>query len=351
MRKVYYRCIAMTLLGISVFTGCGNEKAENRTVLRQMGIEYMSKGEYASAIESFESALNQSVGTVGAEELDIVYYKAAAQYASGDANAAMDTYNAILAFDEEAYRAYYLRGCLYCKQSNIESAKADFAAAVKYHASDYELYLNIYENLASVGEKEAGEEYLKQALTIKGSELTNLEYRGQIHYLLGEYDTAILELEEAVKAGSIYANLHLAKSYEAMGENAKAEEYLKTYVASSPADAVAMNELGEMMLEKKQYKEAVSYFELGLACEVIPNSRALMHNLIVAYEYNGNFDKAWDLIQEYVKLFPEDEEAKREYVFLKNRQMKEESTEEIENTEDTENTEESGNSQETTAAA
>ena len=129
MRKVYYRCIAMTLLGISVFTGCGTEKAENRTVLRQMGIEYMSKGEYASAIESFESALNQSVGTVGAEELDIVYYKAAAQYASGDANAAMDTYNAILAFDEEAYRAYYLRGCLYCKQSNIESAKADFAAA------------------------------------------------------------------------------------------------------------------------------------------------------------------------------------------------------------------------------
>ena len=163
---------------------------------------------------------------------------------------------------------------------------------------------------------------------MKGDAVANQEYRGQIYYLLEEYDSAITELKSALDAGSTYANLYLAKCYDDMGDAATAESYLKTYIASAPTDAVALNELGEMMLEKEMYAEAVTYLEQGLACDVIPNRGALMHNLVVAYEFNGNFDKAWELVQEYVVLFPEDEEAQREYIFLKNRQMKEESTEE-----------------------
>lgn len=329
------RWMTAVLLCVSVLAGCGEEKPDAKATYRQMGIEYMEQGDYASAIAAFESALGQDVGTVGAEELDISYYKAAAQYAGGDAEAAMTTYNAILDFDEEAYQAYYLRGCLYCKQGNMEAAKADFANAVKYNSEEYELYLNIYENLISAAEETEALGYLTKALAIKGSEVTNLEYRGQIHYLLGEYDTAVLELEEAIKAGSTYANLYLAKCHEAMGDGSTAEGYLKTYIEAVPADAAALNELGEIMLGKEQYAEAVSYFEQALACEVVSNSRVIMRNLITAYEYNGNFDKAWELVQAYVTLFPEDAEAQREYVFLKNRQMQEEGTE-LESTQGTE---------------
>ena len=121
-----------------------------------------------------------------------------------------------------------------------------------------------------------------------------------------------------------------------MGDAATAEDYLNTYMGTATADAIALNELGELMLDKELYAEAVSYFEQGLACEVVPNRGALMHNLIVAYEFNGNFDKAWNLVQDYVILFPEDEEAQREYIFLKNRQMKADNTEEPETTENAE---------------
>jgi len=256
--------------------------------------------------------------------LDIAYYKAAAQYAGGDTEAAMNTYNAILAFDKKEYRAYYLRGCLYCKQTDIEAAKTDFSNAVNYQSGDYELYINIYENLMSVGETEEAKGYLNRALTIKGEEVSNHEYRGQVYYLLGEYDNAVTELNTALEAGSTYANLYLAKVYDDKGDAVTAEEYLKTYIASAPSDAIALNELGELMLEKELYADAVAYFEQGMSCEVISNKRALMHNLVVAYEFNGNFDKAWEVIQQYVILFPEDEEAQREYIFLKNRQMQEE---------------------------
>jgi len=319
--------------------GCGEKKAQAKATYRQMGIEYMEQGDYSAAIEAFDAALSQEVGNVGADELDITYYKAAAQYASGDAEAAMATYNAILDFDKEAYQAYYLRGCLYCKQGNAEAAKADFANAVKFRSTDYAMYINVYENLLAMGEKEAGESYLTEALAIKGEEVKNLEYRGQIRYLLGDYDTAVLDLKAALEKGSTYAHLYLAKAYEDMGDSATAEEHFKTYIASAPTDAEALNELGEIMSGKAMYAEAVLYFEQGLACEVVSNKGALMRNLVTAYEYNGQFDKAWELIQEYVVLFPEDAEAQREYIFLKNRQMKPEEPEETEGTETVESTE------------
>ena len=333
-KRIFYSFMAVVLLGACMMTGCGSKKSEAKATYRQMGIEYMEQGDYAAAIEAFNLALSQGVGTVGADELDITYYKAAAQYASGDVEAAMATYNAIIDYDKEAYEAYYLRGCLYGKQGNLEAARADFAnAVVKNNGTDYALYLNIYENLAGLGYAEEGETYLKAALEFKGTEVADLEYKGQIYYLLGEYENAIGTLKSALEAGSTRANLYLAKSYDDMGDTATGEGYLKTYIEAAPADAIALNELGEIMLGKELYAEAVSYFEQGLACEVIPNRGALMHNLVVAYEYNGDFDKAWELVQEYVTLFPEDEEAQREYVFLKNRQMKEESTEGIESTE------------------
>ena len=333
MRFFWYSLMTVLLFGMSVMTGCGSKKAEIKATYRQMGIEYMEQGDYAGAIDAFNAALSQGVGTVGADELDITYYKAAAQYASGDAKAAMATYNAIIDFDKDAYEAYYLRGCLYGKQGDIETAKDDFAKAVKYGGKDYALYLNIYENLAGLGYAEDGNAYLREALSFKGQGASDLEYKGQIYYLLGEYENAISVLEDALEIGSTYANLYLAKCYDDMGDTVTAEGYLKTYIGTATADAIALNELGEIMLGKELYAEAVAYFEQGLACDVIPNRGALLHNLVVAYEFNGNFDKAWEVVQEYVALFPEDENAQREYIFLKNRQMKEESTEDLETAE------------------
>ena len=145
--------------------------------------------------------------------------------------------------------------------------------------------------------------------------------------------------------------MYLAKTYEEMGDAEQAESCLKTYIAKVPKDALALNELGEIMMEKERYAEAMLYLEQAMNCEVVENRNVVMHNLVVAYEFAGEFDRAWELIQQYVILFPDDADAQREYIFLKNRQMKEESTQENteESTEEsteseTENTEESTSS-------
>ena len=63
-----------------------------------------------------------------------------------------------------------------------------------------------------------------------------------------------------------------------------------------------MNALGEIEIEKNNYEAAISYFEQGLAMETVTDRQELMANSILAYEYAGEFDKAYEMAQEYVKL-------------------------------------------------
>ena len=324
-KRIYYRLLLMTVVGIGLFSGCSGDGAKNQAAYRQAGITCMEQGDYANAIVAFEAALQQKIGSVGPDEIDISYYKGAAQYASGDLESAMATYQAILDFDKKQPDAYYLRGCLYLKQGNTEAAKADFENAVKYKPNEYELYLGIYDNLACAGYLEEGEAYLNQAFGIKGDAVSNLEYRGRIHYLLGDYDSALTDLSAALEGGSETADFYLAKTYDAKGEDETAESHYTQYLANHSQSAEALGAMGTIMLEKGQYERAVTYLEESMTYSGEIVNRSVMQDLVIAYEYTGAFDKAWELISRYVELFPEDTKAQNEYIFLKNRQMKVES--------------------------
>lgn len=324
--------VAGAVLFAALFTGCTNERLEDELDFRKIGINSMQSGDYEGAVAAFNSALSQCVGKITDTELDICYYKAAAQYAGGDIEGALATYQAMIDYDGKNGNAYYLHGCLSLKQQDTDTAKKDFANAVKYNPDDYELYVGIYENLAANNMTDEGEEYLNRAFDIKGNSAENRTWRGRIYYLLGQYANAVKELEEAVKKDSAKANLYLAQVYEAEEDSANAEKYYQAYVDSGTADSVAMNALAEIQMGKGNYEAALEDIRQGLAMDNVTNQQELLSNQIIAYEYSGDFTSAWDVVQQYVSLYPDDEAAQREYIFLKNRQ----STDGSSNTESTE---------------
>ena len=318
-KKKFTYITALTMLSLTLMTGCTNERRENQTAYRQIGINAMESGDYAGAVDAFNSALGQCIGKITENELDICYYKAAAQYASSDSEGAVATYTAIIDYDKKAADAYYLRGCVYLKQGNTESAVSDFDAAVQYNSDDYELYVNIYENLLAYDMTEKGEEYLNKAFDIKGNSAEDYAWRGRIYYYLGQYDNAMTELNSALDKESVIANLYIAQVYEAQGDSENAEVYYQNYVNSGAADSEAMNSLGEIEMAKGNYSGALTYLQQGIAMENVTNRRELMQNLIICYEYTFDFNSAWNVVQEYVQAYPDDASAQREYIFLKNR--------------------------------
>ena len=73
---------------------------------------YTSSGDYEGALAAFDGALACCTGKITDLEIDICYYKAAAQYAAQDTEGALETYNAMIDYDGKNANAYYLRGCL-----------------------------------------------------------------------------------------------------------------------------------------------------------------------------------------------------------------------------------------------
>ena len=133
------------------------------------------------------------------------------------------------------------------------------------------------------------------------------------------FDNALTELKSAVDKESVIANLYIAQTYEAQGDSENAQAYYESYVNTGAADSQAMNALGQIEMEKGDYASALTYLEQGISMENVSNKRALMQNLIICYEYTGDFTSAWENMEEYVQLYPDDANAQREYTFLKNR--------------------------------
>lgn len=320
-RKRHITYIVLLAAVAAMFlTGCTNEKYEDELAYRQVGINAMETGDYEDAVAAFNTALSLCSGRITETEVDICYYKAAALYSGGNIEEAYEVYNSLLDYDAKNADAYYLRGCLALQLGDYQQALTDYEAAVKYNANDYQLYISIYENLTAYNMQEDGENYLQQAFDIKGDGSEQLAWRGKIYYLLGEYENASAELVSAIKKGSVEANLTMAQVCEAQGDSETAESYYQTYVQSDAVDSTALNALAEIEMAKGNYTVALDYISQGLSMENVPNRKELLSNQIIACEQSGDFVTAWEVVQEYTSLYPEDEAAQREYIFLKNRQ-------------------------------
>lgn len=317
-KKWAYR-LAAGAMAISVLSlsGCASseERLKKEENYRKIGIREMEEEDYISAIESFNQALEQAHG-IGANEVDICYYKAAAQFAAGGLTDAIATYDALLEYDKKNADTWFLRGIVNIKNHESNLAKEDFANAVKY-AGDQEMYLNIYEALQQADLPQEANYYLELGLNEKvGKNPRNLLAKGKMYLVKKDYDKAEEYLKKTVEAGEAEGNLILAQIYEEQNDLSKRDTCLKEYAKIYPDSSVASNLNGLEQMNQGNYKQAAQIFSEGLDKEVVTNRQELWRNLIAAYEYCGKFEEAAEEMAEYVKTFPEDEEAVRENYFL-----------------------------------
>lgn len=318
----FQKYIAVTtavLLLAGGLCGCTDKDKENQEAYRKIGINNMAEGKYDKAVKSFQKALDISLGEIGAEEIDICYYKAAAQFAKGDYKDAIETYTSLINYDKKNSEAYYLRGSAYLKQEKEDKALKDYDKAVAAESASYELYTGIYENLLNSGYEEEGKKYLEKALENKAKEAEDYAEQGHIYYLLGDYKQAKTSLDKAIDKNSKSALLYLAEVYNAEDKTEEARALLENYVKDNEKDSEALNTLGMMQMNHENYEDALKYFQLGLKVKDAPNRQELMKNEIAAYEYMGDFASAKKKMETYLKEYKNDEEAVREYTFLKTR--------------------------------
>ncbi|NLL80536.1 MAG: tetratricopeptide repeat protein [Clostridiales bacterium] len=292
---------------------------DTELIYRGQGIAYLGLTQYEEAADAFVKALGNATGA-GNLEYDINYYLAAAYTKSGKTEEVIEVYSAITELRPEEKDAFFYRGTLELSKGQLGQAQEDFDRAVAIAPKDYALYIDISQSLAQAGEQDAADSYLNRALETEDKNRNDFD-KGCLYYYLRDYQNARDCLERAKdKQADARTVLFLGKTYEALGDYNYAASVYANYLATDAAQPALQNQLGMCYLSMENYKEALNAFEAGLAAEGNNESlQVLKFNEIVAYEYLGQFDKASVLMQAYLKAYPDDAAAVREYRFLKTR--------------------------------
>ncbi|MEY8353683.1 tetratricopeptide repeat protein [Lachnospiraceae bacterium 54-53] len=252
----YGAAVTGLVLVLAMMPGCG--KKENKYSYRDAGIEALNAGNYDGALEAFDKAIHSSGGLVGKFHVDVLKYRAEAEYLSEDYQAAADTYDILIQVDGE--RAEYL---------NMRSVS-------RAGAGDLTGALEDYKKSAQLDTKKQAPGRLKALLAAGAA----LEKEGTADQAMALYEAALAEGEQS------------AELYNRMGLCKMAEE---------------------------AWDEAIGYFSRGLSEPDSSEVPELLFNQAVAQEHKGDFKTALDLMQQYVSAHGSDEEAEREITFLKTR--------------------------------
>lgn len=248
-----YLCIFLAVLSLA---GCQNHEKE-RQELRLQGISQLDGGDYDGAVASFEEALAKtSSGVVGEFELDILKYRAEAEYGAGDFQAAAYTYEILMQVDEERPE-YQSRACFL-------SAMAGQADKAK------ELYEKMYK-------AEPDSQETAQALLILGQLLTEQDRFDEAMELYGQ------AVNGGIKNGEIY------------------------------------NRMGMCQLEQEDYDMALYYFELGVQTGDASAMESLLRNQAAVYEKKLDFARALSVLEQYAAAYGAAPEIQKEIDFLRTR--------------------------------
>lgn len=111
----------------------------------------------------------------------------------------------------------------------------------------------------------------------------------------------------------------MGEVYQKQGDNDSSQKYFKKYLDSGEADSYELMNMGQAQMDNGNYDTAIIYFQNALELESVPNKQQITKAMIIAYEYSGDFATAKSKMEEYMKDYPDDEDAAREYQFLETR--------------------------------
>ena len=293
---------------IQYFNAALEEKEDERLVCRGMGLAYMGLSKYEDAIAYLEKALRLSNGSVQDIDYDINYYLATAYFKNGQAQEALQSYDAILALRPKEIEAYYLRGYVKLCGGNFESAKEDFDKTISLDPQNYDRLIQIYNALVDNGYREVGKE----------KSISNYDL-GRIYYYLEDYESAKNYLSQVKISSDYEASLYLGRTYEALGDYNYAASIYNDYTLNDQSKAEIYNQLGLCRMQMKEYELALMAFQSAMNIEGNGMMQTLKFNEIIAYEYMEEYKTAAALMSDYLKTYPDDEAAQRENLFLKTR--------------------------------
>lgn len=293
-----------------------NEDSE--LIFRGQGLAYMGLGDYSQAEEAFLRSIANADKGISPLEFDTNYYLAASYMKQAKYSDAENIYTAIITLKNKELQAYYLRACARLKQGNFDASFADFEKAFSLDADNLKLVIDAYNEMVAAGYTDEGKKFVQEFMDKKGKSIKDKD-KGILYYYIDDYANARLCLDPFMNGNDAEVSLILGQTYEKLGDMNYASVVYQTYLDGNEPNAAIYNGLGSCLLKQGKYQEALDTFNKGIELGDTGYLKDLSFNQIVATEYIGKFDKAKIMMEDYLKKYPDDSKAAREYLFLQTR--------------------------------
>lgn len=298
-------------------------EAKTKDALRGLGIAYIANDQYKEAIDPLIEALNMSNGRIKEIDYDINDYLGYAYEKSGSYEEALSVYNALIALHPNDLEAYNQRAVCFLHLNQMEEALADFSRVTSKKPDDYDTHIQIFFTIKNAGFEGDAKAYLSGILEDGKRKISDYD-RGRMCYYLEDYSNGRVYLEKAKDFSNPDTILMLGKTYEAINDNTYAASLYSQYLDTKGNNAAVYNQLGVCRWKLEDYEGALSAFSFGIKLDDPEWKKELLFNEAVTYEYLLDFDMAKERFTEYLKLYPKDERASHEMLFLETRTTKEE---------------------------
>ncbi len=286
---------------------------------RGMGIAYMNKQDYPDACIAFEKSLLEE-GQQGLNfHRDVSLYLAFCREHNGETDKANEIYQELLKKNSSDAEVLYLIGRNYLNADDQKNAQRMFDRCLKLR-EDYNLYINVYQCYAQLGQGADGARYLEEALKL--TENDNDYYnKGLVNYYLQNYEEARDLLINALNQDSTNSKavFLLGEIYLSMDDVADARAVFQQYALNESCAAVSYNGLALCDIAQEDYDSALKNIKEGLKYKNEEANQGLLFNEIVAYEHKHDWETAKAKAIAYVAKYPTDEAGLRESEFLKTR--------------------------------
>lgn len=348
MNKKLIVCVLTVCVGMTVLSGCSSENkktykqacadlkqgsydyalSEYQTLIsagyktaeayRGAGIASLHLGNYQDAIDYFTNGIDDKKSGKTLKK-DMLAYRATAELKAEQYDAAMSDCQTLSENYTMDADTYYLAGCVALAMDSYDEASTDFTNAYSTD-SGYDMAIQIYEAYVENDMEADGTSYLEKVLEKTPSSAEDYCDRGKAYYYMEDYTNAVSELTEAVDKGSREGMLLLGTVYLAQNDSTNARTMYQQYIDSDSSDpAKGYNGLAMCDINDESYDSALENITKGLEDASTSEMQDLLYNEIVVYEKQLDFSTALSKAEEYVSMFPDDENASREVTFLKSR--------------------------------
>ena len=286
---------------------------------RGAGIANIHLGNYQDAIDSLTNGLNDEKAGKALKK-DMLAYRATAELKSGLNDAAMADCQTLAESYSMDAETYYLTGCVALAMDSYDEASSNFTEAYGEDAT-YDRAIQIYEAYLEKDMEADGTRYLEAALKTEPKNAEDYCNRGKVYYYMEDYSNAQKELTEAVNQKSTEGMLLLGMVYTRTGRYFQCQKLC----ISSMCQRMAVIRPKVTMVwhfviwHDGSYDSALENISKGLEDASTEEMQDLLFNEIVVYEKKLDFSTALSKMQEYIKMFPDDENAAKELTFLQSR--------------------------------